>query len=113
MTLLLLSIAVYYKKQPELVHRFNAQILLILVLIDIFWIIIMSFIWSHNENDSEYWKELTTMHSLVKFGVWGELLLSCTIIVILFVDYKQVYGKNLNPIDLNYETKNDESMINF
>ena len=73
----------------------------------------MSFVWSHDDSDSEYWKELTTIHSLVKLGVWGELLLSCAIIVILFWDYKQVYGKNLNPIDFNYESKNDEPMINF
>ena len=73
----------------------------------------MSFVWSHYDSDSEYWKELTTIHSLVKLGVWGELLLSCAIIVILFWDYKQVYGKNLNPIDFNYESKNDDPMINF
>ena len=108
---MLLSIAVYYKKQPELVHRFNVQVLLILVLIDIFWLLIMRFVWSHDNDDSEYWKELTTMHSLVRFGVWGELLLSCIIIGILFFDYKQVYGKNLNPLDLNYESKIDEPMI--
>ena len=109
---MLLSIAVYYKKQPELVHRFNVQILLILVFIDIFWLLIMGFVWSHDENDSEYWKELTTMHSLVRLGVWGELLLSITIICILGIDYKQSYGKWLNPTDLNYESKNNE-MINY
>ena len=82
-------------------------------MIDVFWLLIMSFVWSHDDSDSEYWKELTTMHGLVKLGVWGELLLSCAIIVILFLDYKQVYGKNLNPIDFNYESKNDDPMINF
>ena len=110
---MLLSIAVYYKKQPELVHKFNVQIMLILVLIDIFWLLIMSFVWTHDENDSEYWKELSTMHSLVRIGVWGELLLSCTIIGILFIDYRQEYGKILNPIDLNYESKNNELMNNY
>ena len=112
-TLLLLSIAVYYKKKPELVHRFNVQILLVLVLIDVFWLLIMSFVWSHDDSDSEYWKELTTLHGLVKFGVWGELLLSSAIIVILFFDYKEAYGKIINPLDFNYESKNDDPMINF
>ncbi len=73
----------------------------------------MKFVWSHDNNDSEYWKELSTMHSLVRWGVWGELLLSCSIIVILFIDYKEVYGKNLNPIDLNYENKSNDPMINY
>ena len=82
-------------------------------MIDVFWLLIMSFVWSHDDSDSEYWKELTTMHGLVKLGVWGELLLSCAIIVILFLDYKQVYGKNLNPIDLNYESKSNDPMMNY
>ena len=112
-TLLLLSIAVYYKKQPELVHRFNVQILLILILIDIFWLIIMSFVWEHDNEDSEYWKELSNLHGIIKYGVWGELLLSCVIVVILFLDYKEIYGKNLNPLDLNYESKNNDPIINF
>ena len=73
----------------------------------------MKFVWSHDDTDSEYWKELITMHNLVRWGVWGELLLSCTIIVILFIDYKQVYGKNLNPIDLNYESKSNDPMMNY
>ena len=112
-TLLLLSIAVYYKKQPELVHRFNVQILLILILIDIFWLIIMSFVWEHDNEDSEYWKELSNLHGIIKYGVWGELLLSFAIVVILFLDYKEIYGKNLNPLDLNYESKNNDPIINF
>ena len=110
---MLLSIAVYYKRQPELVHRFIFQILLILILIDIFWLLIMSFVWEHDNEDSEYWKELTSLHGLIKICVWGELLLSCAIICLLFLDYKEIYGKNLNPLDLNYESKNNDAMINF
>ena len=109
---MLLSIAVYYKKQPELVHRFNVQICLILIFIDIFWLIIMGFVWSHYYNDSEYWKELSTLHNLIKYGVWGELLLSCAITSILFLDYKQIYGSYLNPLDLNYESKNNDPILN-
>ena len=110
---MLLSIAVYYKKQPELVHRFNVQICLILILIDIFWLIIMGLVWTHDENDSEYWKELSTLHYIVRYGVWGELLLSCTITGILFYEYKQTYGSYLNPLDLNYESKNNDPILNY
>ena len=74
----------------------------------------MSFVWEHDEaNDSEYWKELTTLHGLIRYGVYGEIILSCVIIGILFIDYKQIYGKNLNPLDLNYESKNIDPMINY
>ena len=74
----------------------------------------MSFVWEHDEaNDSVYWKELTTLHGLIRYGVYGELILSCVIIGILFIDYKQIYGKNLNPLDLNYESKNIDPMINY
>ena len=108
-----MSIAVYYQKYPELVHRFNVQILFILIFIDIFWLLIMGFVWEHDKEDSEYWKELTTLHGLIKYCVWGELLLSCGVICLLFIDYRETYGKNLNPIDFNYENKKTESMINF
>ena len=110
---MLLSIAVYYKKQPELVHRFNVQICLILILIDIFWLIIMGLVWTHDENDSEYWKELSTLHYIVRYGVWGEPLLSCAITGILFYEYKQTYGSYLNPLDLNYESKNNDPILNY
>ena len=102
---MLLSIAVYYKKQPEIVHRFNVQICLILIFIDVFWLIIMGFVWTHENNDSEYWKELSTLHNIVRYGVWGEFLLSCAVIGILFFYYKQIYGSYLYPLDLNYESK--------
>ena len=72
----------------------------------------MGFVWSHDDNDSEYWKELSTLHNLIKYGVWGELLLSCAITSILFLDYKQIYGSYLNPLDLNYESKNNDPILN-
>ena len=109
-SLLLLSIATYYKKQPELVHKFVVQVLFVLVFIDLFWLIIMSFVWSHDENDTQYWKGLTTLHKWIRYGVYGEIILSGTIICLLFLDYKQTYGNNLNPLNLNYESKKDDMM---
>ena len=32
---------------------------------------------------------------------------------LLFIDYKQTYGNNLNPLNLNYESKKDEQMMNY
>ena len=63
----------------------------------------MSFVWSHDDKeDTEYWKGLTTLHGLIKYSVYGEIIISCGIICLLFVDYKQTYGNNLNPLNLNY-----------
>ena len=101
-SLLLLAIATYYKKQPELVHKFIVQILIILLFIDVFWVIVINFVWSHDKNDTEYWAGLSTLHSLIKYVVFGEIALSATIIGLLFIDYKQTYGNNLNPLSLSY-----------
>ena len=109
-----MAIATYYKKQPELVHKFIVQILIILTFIDVFWLLVMSFVWSHDDkNDTEYWAGLSTLHSLIKYVVFGEIALSATIIGLLFIDYKQTYGNNLNPLSLSYENKSNEPMINY
>ena len=109
-SLLLLSFATYYKKQPELVHKFIVQVLFILVFIDLFWLLIISFVWSHDKGDTEYWEGLSTLHFLIRYAVYGEIILSAIVIVLLFLDYKQTYGNNLNPLNLNYENKKDEMM---
>ena len=72
----------------------------------------MGFVWEHDEKESEYWKELTSLHNLVTYGVWGEVLLSCAIEVLLFLDYKDNYGKYLNPLQFDYENKNNNPMMN-
>ena len=112
-SLLLLAIATYYKKQPELVHKFIVQVMIILLFIDLFWVLVINFVWSHDKDDNDYWASLSTLHSLIKFSVYGEMILSATIIGLLFVDYKQTYGNNLNPLSLSYENKNNEHMINY
>ena len=74
----------------------------------------MRFVWSHDDKENiEYWKGLTTIHGLIKYSVYGEIIISCGIICLLFVDYKQTYGNNLNPLNLNYESKKDEQMMNY
>ena len=112
-SLLLLAIATYYKKQPELVHKFIVQILIILLFIDVFWVIVINFVWSHDKNDTEYWAGLSTLHSLIKYAVYGEALLTAIIIGLLFLDYKQTYGNNLNPLSLSYENKNSDQILNY
>ena len=87
------------------------QVLLFLVFIDLFWLIVISFVWSHGPNDTEYWNGLSTLHILIRYGVYGEIILSCIILCLLFLDYKQTYGNNLNPFNLNYESKRDEQMM--
>ena len=73
----------------------------------------MSFVWSHGKDDTEYWSGLSTLHSLIRYAVYGEIILSAVIVGLLFLDYKQTYGNNLNPLNLNYENKKDEQMLNF
>ena len=110
---MLLSIAAYYKKQPELVHKFIVQVLIILVFIDLFWLIVMGFVWSHDKDDSEYWKGLSTLHSIIRFGVYGEVIISITIMCLLFLDYKDSYRVNLNPLNFNNDNKSNEQMMNY
>ena len=73
----------------------------------------MSFVWSHDKNDNQYWAGLSTLHSIIKFIVFGEIALTAAIIGILFIDYKQTYGNNLNPLNLNYDNKANEQMMNY
>ena len=61
----------------------------------------MSFVWSHDDKeDTEYWKGLTNLHALIRYSVYGEIIISCAIICLLFIDYKKTYGNNLNPLNL-------------
>ena len=110
---MLLSISTYYKKQPELVHKFMVQVLIILLFIDLFWLLVMRFVWSHDKDDTDYWKGLVTLHGLIRYVVYGEILLTLSIIGLLFFDYKQTYGNNLNPLNLNYNNKRDEQIMNY
>ena len=89
------------------------QVLIILVFIDLFWLLIMGFVWSHDKDESEYWKGLSTLHSLIRFAVYGETLLTAVIIGLLFLDYKDTYKVNLNPLNFNYDNKNNEQMMNY
>ncbi len=74
----------------------------------------MSYSWKHDEDDNEYWKGLSLLHSLVKYCVFGELILSFLIIVLLFHDYKQTYNVNLNPLNFDYSlNKNEEHIMNY
>ena len=73
----------------------------------------MAFVWSHGEDDTEYWGALSTLHGLIRYAFYWEIILSCIIIGLLFVDYKQTYGNNLNPLNLNYDNKRDEQMMNY
>ena len=98
---------------PELVIKFIVQISIVLVIIDIVWLFIMSFVWTHENNDSDYWKGLSTMHSMVRCAVYGELILSTSIIGILFYYYYQRFKVRLNPLDFNYNMKNNEEMMNL
>ena len=75
----------------------------------------MSFSWKHDEDDNnEYWKGLSTLHCLIKYCAFGEIILSLIIIVLLFHDYKQTYNVNLNPLNFNYSlNKNEDHMMNY
>jgi hypothetical protein len=89
------------------------QVLIILVFIDLFWLLIMGFVWSHDKDESEYWKGLSTLHSLIRYAVYGETILTAFIIGLLFLDYKDTYKVNLNPLNFNYDNKNNEQMMNY
>ena len=111
---LLLGIATYYKRQPSLMHKLIVQILLLLTLIDVFWIFLIGGVWEHNEKDTEFWGSLSLIHTLVKVGAYVEIILSLTIVGILFVDYKQTYNTVLNPLNFKYnDVSKNGPMMNY
>jgi len=65
-----------------------------LIIIDLLWMFIMSGVWSHEKTDKEYWQSLSTLHSIIWFLVWCEILLTGGIIAILYIDHKQCFKEN-------------------
>ena len=94
-------------------HKLIVQILLLLTLIDIFWIFIIRGVWEHNEKDTEFWGSLSFIHTLVKIGAYIEIILSLTIVGILFVDYKQTYNTVLNPLNFKYNDDSKNAPMNY
>ena len=73
----------------------------------------MSFVWQHGDGDSDYWKGLSGMHSLIRYGVYVELILSSSIIGILFYYYQATFKVKLKPLDFNYNLNNNDEIMKF
>ena len=94
-------------------HKLIVQILILLIIIDIFWLFIISAIWEHNDKDTEFWGSLSFIHSLVKLGAYLEIIISVVTVAILFIDYKQTYNTILNPLNFKYSEDKNLSMMNY
>lgn len=74
----------------------------------------MHFVWRHDKGESEYWAGISGMHSFVWILVYIEILLTGGILGLLFIDYKNTYGNNLNPLSFNYkDDRSNEQMMNY
>lgn len=94
----------YQDKHPGLVHKFCVQSIIFMFLIDLLWIILFCSVWSHDENEKDYWKNLTSLHNFIYYCAYAEVALSVIIAILLIKDYKNQYGSALNPFNFNYKT---------
>jgi hypothetical protein len=122
--ILLLSLASYYSKYPRLIEKLNFQFLLILICIDLIWLFVMSSVWNHdNDENKEYWKSLSTMHNIVYFLVWIEILIKCGLGFLFFNSFSKngqnsknlfnFYYKNLDGITSNSENQPTGKTSNY
>lgn len=76
-----------------------------MIIIDILWLIIMSFVWSHsNDEDSDikYWSSIKLIHNIVYFLAFVELFFKCYILYFIFSHYKKTYSDTSNLTNLKY-----------
>ena len=93
---ILVIIGLFYDKYPKLILKISIHIYIGLCILDLIWLIIMMFVWTHGEGSSRFWKSLSFMHNFIYwFGVF-ELIGKCYLIILLSNEFKQ-YG-NLNEL---------------
>ena len=95
-TSVLIIIGLFYQKFPKLITKITFQIYAGLCVLDLIWLIIMMFVWTHGEGSSSFWRSLSFMHNLIYwFGVL-ELIGKGYLLFLLFEEYK----KNAEPKEL-------------
>ena len=76
-----------------------------MIIIDILWLIVMTFVWSHsNDEDSDikYWGSIKLIHNIVYFLVFVEIAFKCYIALFIYSHYKKTYSETSNLMNLKY-----------
>ena len=90
----LIIIGLFYTKFPKLITKISVHIYVGLCILDLIWLIIMMFVWTHGEGSSTFWKSLSFMHNLIYwFGVL-ELIGKGYLLFLLFGEFKKYGNQN-------------------
>lgn len=88
-----------------LIEKIHFQGIILMIIIDILWVIIMTFVWSHsNDEDSniKYWSSLKLIHNIVYYLVFVEIAFKCYITYFIFSHYKKTYSDTSNLNNFKY-----------
>ena len=84
----------FYNKYPKLILKISIHIYIGLCILDLIWLIIMMFVWTHGKGSSQFWKSLSIMHNFIYwFGVI-EFIGKGYLIFLLFNDFKNFGNQN-------------------
>lgn len=79
------------------------QIVLLGIIFDLVWLILMASIWSHKDNDSEYWNSLSWMHNLIYYFSFVEIIIKGILVYLIFANLgKAHYGGVGKLLSLKY-----------
>ena len=96
----LIIIGLFFNKFPKLITKILIHIYAGLCVLDLIWLIIMMFVWTHGNNTNKYWRSLAFMHNLIYWFGLLEFLYKVYLLFGLVKDYNKS-GKN-DLLDLNY-----------
>ena len=84
-----------------------------MIIIDLIWIFIMTFVWSHSkdkEKNNKFWSSLKFMHNLIYYLTFGEIAFKCYILKYIFSHYKKSFGQTSDLFNLNYKYDSKSSL---
>ncbi len=71
---------------------------------DLIWLFIMSFVWNHDNDEYKvYWRSLSTMHSIVYYLVWVEILIKCGLGYLFYKSFMNKGQDSKNLFNFNYK----------
>ena len=73
-----------------------------MILYDIIWLFIISFVWAHSREDEKYWASLKFMHNFIYYLVFLEIIFKCYIECYIMNHYKNTYGNTSDLFNLQY-----------
>ena len=115
---LLIVLNQYYNKYPMLIQKIHFHGNIVMILIDIIWLIIMSFVWSHSQdknNKIKYWSSIKLIHNIVYYLVFIEIGFKCYLTYLIYSFYKKTYSNTsyLTNLKYNLDSKDISSSTRF